>query len=104
MNVQAKPNRDFSKSREHNKRKFSGIKPQKWSHERELEQAIGKEISFDLLGADGTDMIRGVLLAADKYTIKVRLFSTNPIHTPDRVFYKSALTSFAVVTAEGKND
>lgn len=50
-------------------RKVKAHKPKKWSHQRELEEAVGKQIKLAL--QNGADL-QVELLAADQFTVRVQ--------------------------------
>jgi hypothetical protein len=65
-------------------------KPRPWSHQRELEAAIGKRIYLVYLDNEDGE---GQLLAADPFTLKIQF---DGVDVPT-VIFKSALAIFKIM-------
>jgi len=66
------------------------VKPRPWSHQDDLRKAGGKEIQINLIGYVNT--IRGVLLNADQFTLKVRLVDGGK---SPMTYFKHSIESYA---------
>lgn len=91
--IEANPTASF---RDSEKRKFSGFrnnkppKVKRWSHQDDLEAAIGKQIGVTMTcGLSFT----GELVAADQFTIKLRLVD----HIGTSTLFKSAFAFYSVL-------
>lgn len=66
-------------------------KPKAWSHQDDLKDAVGKTVA--LLFSDGT-VKAGPLVAADQFTLKVRIVVTDGQSV--MTFFKSALVAYGI--------
>lgn len=66
-------------------------KPKAWSHQDDLQRAIGHKIRIKIMGEEKP--IEGTLEAADQFSLKLR----QPDSVYLGVYYKSALTYFMVL-------
>ncbi|KAA5603489.1 hypothetical protein F1188_19640 [Roseospira marina] len=70
-------------------------RPKAWTHQGELKELIGQKVEIELaVGGDLRQRV-GFLLAADPYTIKLRLSGNRTGEV--RTFFKSALLDYRVV-------
>ena len=74
------------------------MKPARWSHQAELEAAARNGRTIDLTVEPGITM-RGTLLAADQFTLKVRVtyISGGPVEPTNEVIYKHAIYRHGIV-------
>jgi len=70
---------------------FKASKPKTWSHQDDLQAAIGKKIRIKTL--DESDPIEGTLVAADQFSLKLSRNDSAYFS----VYYKSSLTYFMVL-------
>lgn len=70
---------------------FKPTKPKTWSHQDDLQAAIGKKIRIKLIGEGNP--IEGTLVAADQFSLKLSQHDSAFFS----VYYKSSLTSFTVL-------
>jgi hypothetical protein len=68
------------------------FKPKRWSHQQDLEKLKGKKV--DLVYPNG-EWVRGVLLEADQFTLRVDIGSEN--HQSVLTVFKHSLRSYSAV-------
>lgn len=67
------------------------FKPKPWNHQEDLKALKGQNIRLRLPGPNHTEgWVRGVLVDADAYTLKVRVHSSQSVVT----YFKSALIGY----------
>lgn len=82
----------FRQRRENERAKFAPKKPKRWNHQDDLEALVGRRVTLVLSHSDRSwdGLLRGTLLAADPFTLKVKQ------HGSDRpvTVFKSALSYY----------
>ena len=81
-----------------NKRPQQKPKPKRWSHQDNLDGNIGKQIE---LGITGLGVLKGVLLSADQWSIRVLLTHMADHELPeksrvDMTYFKHAISCFSI--------
>ncbi|MBA8881755.1 hypothetical protein [Phyllobacterium myrsinacearum] len=77
-------------------------KEKRWSHQDDLDRLVGKEISVAIILSGVEKYVKGTLLAADQYFIKlslplVDLMTGSPVDNSIRVYSKSIIIYFSEV-------
>lgn len=73
-------------------------KPKRWSHQDALDASIGKQIE---IGITGLGVLKGVLLSADQWSIRLLLTHMADTELPeksrvDMTYFKHAISCFQI--------